>query len=100
MFAVSASRGDGISDLISGLVDYAHQFFGSSEGGLIGRARQRELLERAADSLQRSIAVVGSGEELVAEELRSAAYSLGRLLGEVDVEDILDVIFRDFCIGK
>jgi tRNA modification GTPase len=41
-----------------------------------------------------------SGEELIAEELRSAATTLGRLTGRVDVEDILDVIFRDFCIGK
>jgi tRNA modification GTPase len=99
-FAVSASRGDGLAGLISGLVDYAHEFFGSSEGGLIGRARQRELLERTVESLRRSIIEAGRGEELVAEELRSAAYSLGRLLGEVDVEDILDVIFREFCIGK
>jgi len=50
--------------------------------------------------LQRSIAIVGEGEELAAEELRSAASSLGRLLGRVDVEEILEVIFRDFCIGK
>ena len=41
-----------------------------------------------------------TGEELIAEELRSAATTLGRLTGRVDVEDILDVIFRDFCIGK
>jgi len=39
-------------------------------------------------------------EELIAEELRLAAQALGRLTGKVDVEDILDVIFRDFCIGK
>jgi tRNA modification GTPase len=39
-------------------------------------------------------------EELIAEELRGAATTLGRLTGRVDVEDILDVIFRDFCIGK
>jgi tRNA modification GTPase len=44
--------------------------------------------------------MIGSVEELAAEDLRRAAYSLGRLLGRVDVEDILDVIFRDFCIGK
>jgi tRNA modification GTPase len=44
--------------------------------------------------------VVGQGEELAAEELRTAALSLGRLLGRVDVEDILDVIFREFCVGK
>ena len=39
-------------------------------------------------------------EDLLAEELRIAARALGRLTGRVDVEDILDVIFRDFCIGK
>jgi tRNA modification GTPase len=39
-------------------------------------------------------------EDLLAEELRIAAYALGRLTGRVDVEDILDAIFRDFCIGK
>ena len=39
-------------------------------------------------------------EDFLAEELRIAARSLGRLTGRVDVEDILDVIFRDFCIGK
>jgi tRNA modification GTPase len=39
-------------------------------------------------------------EDIVAEELRLAARALGRLTGRVDVEDILDVIFRDFCIGK
>jgi tRNA modification GTPase len=50
--------------------------------------------------LQRSIDVVGKGEELAAEELRVAAHSLGRLLGRVDVEDILDMIFREFCVGK
>ena len=44
--------------------------------------------------------LVEEGEELAAEELRAAAYSLGRLLGRVDVEDILDVIFREFCVGK
>ncbi|MGA7388690.1 MAG: hypothetical protein WBW99_12290, partial [Pseudolabrys sp.] len=38
--------------------------------------------------------------DLLAEELRIAVRSLGRLTGRVDVEDILDVIFRDFCIGK
>jgi tRNA modification GTPase len=39
-------------------------------------------------------------EEIIAEELRSASSNLGRLLGRVDVEHILDAIFRDFCIGK
>ena len=62
--------------------------------------RQRRLLENVAASLERSLAAIGQGEELAAEDLRSAAMSLGRLLGRVDVEDILDVVFREFCIGK
>jgi len=100
MVAISASRGDGLAELIAALVRYAQEFFGSAEAGLIGRQRQRDLLRQAAASLQRSIDVIGSGEELAAEDLRSAAHALGRLLGQVDVEDILDVIFREFCIGK
>ncbi len=88
------------ANLIGALVGFAQDYFGSDEGGLIGRERQRKLLQQTAASLQRSIAVIGQGEELAAEDLRMAGYCLGRLLGRVDVEDILDVIFREFCIGK
>jgi tRNA modification GTPase len=99
-FEISASRGDGIQPLVAGLVAFAQDYFGSGEAGMIGRERQRKLLEQTAASLQRSISAVGMGEELAAEELRIAVHSLGSLLGRVDVDDILDVIFRDFCIGK
>jgi tRNA modification GTPase len=99
-FRISASRGAGIGELIAALVSFAQDYFGSGEGGLIGRERQRKLLDQTAAALRRSVAAVGQGEELVAEELRIAAYALGRLLGRVDVEDILDVIFREFCVGK
>ena len=99
-FRISASRGDGMPERVSALVGFAHDYFGSDDGGLIGRVRQRKLLQETAASLLRSIDVVATGEELAAEELRAAAHSLGRLLGRVDVEDILDVIFREFCIGK
>jgi len=100
VFQISASRGDGLSELIAALVGFAQNYFGGSEGGLIGRTRQRKLLQETAVSLRRCVQVVGQGEELAAEELRVAAHSLGRLLGRVDVEDILDVIFREFCVGK
>jgi len=99
-FRISARRGDGIAELVVALVGFAQDFFGASEGGLITRERQRKLLHEAVLSLRRSVAAIGQGEELAAEELRAAAYSLGRLLGRVDVEDVLDVIFREFCIGK
>jgi tRNA modification GTPase len=99
-FRISARHGDGVAELVAAITGFAQDYFGASEAGLISRERQRKLLQETAESLQRSVDMIGSGEELAAEDLRSAATSLGRLLGRVDVEDILDVIFRDFCIGK
>jgi tRNA modification GTPase len=99
-FGISARRGDGIGELVAALVAFAQDYFGANESGLISRERQRRLLQETADSLQRSIDMMAQGEEFAAEDLRVASYALGRLLGRVDVEDILDVIFRDFCIGK
>ncbi len=99
-FEISASGGDGIQELIAALIVFAQNYFGAGEGGLISRERQRKLLQETAVSLQRSLSVIPEGEELAAEDLRMAARSLGRLLGRVDVEDVLDVIFREFCIGK
>src|SRR3954466_15029294 len=99
-FRISASRGDGIGELIAAIIRFAQDYLGSEEGALIGRARHRKLLEETAASLRRSIGSVGKGEELAAEDLRMAAYLLGRLLGRGDVDEILDVIFSQFCIGK
>ena len=99
-FRISARRGDGIAELIAAIVRFAQDYFGAGEAALITRERQRALLRETADSLRGSLDAVALGEELAAEELRRAAMSLGRLLGRVDVEDILDVIFREFCIGK
>ncbi|MBX6323105.1 MAG: tRNA uridine-5-carboxymethylaminomethyl(34) synthesis GTPase MnmE [Rhodospirillaceae bacterium] len=62
------------------------------------RARHRRALEDCREALAR--ALHASQPELLAEDLRLAARALGRITGRVDVEDLLDVIFRDFCIGK
>jgi tRNA modification GTPase len=99
-FRISARRGDGVAELVGAMVAFAQDYFGANEGGLISRERQRKLLEETVGALQRSAEMIDSGEEFAAEDLRMAASSLGRLLGRVDVEDILDVIFREFCIGK
>jgi tRNA modification GTPase len=100
-FAISAVTGAGTDGLISALATYAGDYFSATESSIVTRARHRVVFEEAVASLDRALAhsVTGS-EELIAEELRSAATMLGRLIGRVDVEDILDVIFRDFCIGK
>jgi tRNA modification GTPase len=100
VFRISAKQGDGIPELIDAVISFARDFFGASEAGLITRERQRALLDQTATALRRSLETVRLGEELAAEELRVAVFALGKLLGRVDVEDLLDVIFREFCIGK
>jgi tRNA modification GTPase len=99
-FRISAKRGDGVTELVAAIVRFAETYFGGNDTALISRERQRKLLQETARSLGRALDVVGDGEELAAEELRAASTTLGRLLGRVDVEDVLDVIFREFCIGK
>ena len=100
-FSISATTGAGTDALLTALTAFARNYFSATEPALVTRARHRRALEDTVAALDRALAERGSGrEELIVEELRAAATTLGRLTGRVDVEDILDVIFRDFCIGK
>jgi tRNA modification GTPase len=83
------------------LTAYAERFLAGAESALVTRERHRHALQDTVAALRRALSDDLAGrEDLLAEELRIAAQALGRLTGRVDVEDILDVIFRDFCIGK
>jgi tRNA modification GTPase len=100
-FEISALHGTGVDDLLAELSLHASSVLQPSESVLITRERHRRVLQDAWDALRRALNSARNGaEDLIAEELRLAARALGRLTGRVDVEDILDVIFRDFCIGK
>jgi tRNA modification GTPase len=100
-FDVSAITGQGFEPLLAELGRYATDFLSGAESALVTRERHRQALESALAALRRARAPdVATREDLLAEELRMAGHALGRLTGRVDVEDVLDVIFRDFCIGK
>lgn len=97
---LSALSGEGVDALLDRLGRFARDFFGS-EPALVSRERHRKALESACHTLDRALAEAGQHrEDIIAEELRAAATILARLTGRIDVEDVLDVIFRDFCIGK
>jgi tRNA modification GTPase len=74
----------------------------ASPAPALTRARHREALEECRAALGRFLAATPASSEpaLAAEDLRLAARALGRITGRVDVDEVLDVIFRDFCIGK
>ncbi|MCB1551372.1 MAG: tRNA uridine-5-carboxymethylaminomethyl(34) synthesis GTPase MnmE, partial [Alphaproteobacteria bacterium] len=71
---------------------------GKQETPSLTRQRHRTALEKSLQALERSI--TAPLPELAAEDLRLAVRHLGSITGKVDVEDLLDMIFRDFCIGK
>ncbi len=101
--SISAANGAGIDVLVERLAGFAKEYFSTVETGIVTRARHRHLFEETVAAIDRALAEAAkpaAQEEFIAEELRLAATALGRLTGRIDVEDILDVIFRDFCIGK
>jgi tRNA modification GTPase len=100
-FQISALTGASFDVLVEALRRHAEAFFAGDEPSLITRQRHAAALTACAEALGRAAAEGAAGrEEVIAEEFRFATQALGRLTGRVDVEDILDVIFRDFCIGK
>ncbi|MBB98869.1 MAG: tRNA uridine-5-carboxymethylaminomethyl(34) synthesis GTPase MnmE [Rhodobacteraceae bacterium] len=98
-FRLSALTGEGLADLISALGAFARDAVGSTSDPVATRDRHRRWIAVARESLTAAISG-GRPLELRAEDLRTAADALGRIAGRVGVEDLLDVIFSEFCIGK
>jgi tRNA modification GTPase len=96
--ALSARSGEGIEALLQLLMAEAEARVGRGAEGVITRLRHRRALEDCSEALRRSLAAEAA--ELAAEDLRLALRALARVAGRVDVQDLLDVIFADFCIGK
>lgn len=97
---LSAKTGAGMADLVAILAEAAETGLSAGEASVVTRARHRDALEDCRSHMVAAVQAWGGEPELVAEDLRLAARALGRVTGRVDVEDLLDVIFRDFCIGK
>jgi len=95
---VSAQTGVGLERLEEILSERVRMLCTGLESPAISRARHRDLVAEAVSALQASIEE--SDAVLVAENIRAAVFSLGRIVGRVDVEDVLDRIFSTFCIGK
>jgi tRNA modification GTPase len=97
---ISAKTGTGLDSFMAQLTREVAARLGSADTAApaITRARHREVLVECVAALDR--ARRGRDAELIAEDLRLAARALGRITGRVGVEDVLDLIFREFCIGK
>ncbi|RME65888.1 MAG: tRNA uridine-5-carboxymethylaminomethyl(34) synthesis GTPase MnmE, partial [Alphaproteobacteria bacterium] len=99
-WAVSARTGAGIDIFLAALCERLAAEFTPPAAPALTRVRHRQALEEALAALHRADAMLARDMVLAAEDLRLAARALGRITGRVDVEDVLDRIFADFCIGK
>jgi tRNA modification GTPase len=97
-FAISARSGDGMADLRAHLAGWAAATVRPGEPALLAHARHRQVFLEAAGQLEAASAA--ALPELRAEALRMATRAFGRIGGRVDVDDVLDVIFSRFCVGK
>jgi tRNA modification GTPase len=100
VFPLSLKSGDGVELFLQALAGAVRGRMEAGAGAapMLTRARHRAAVAACRDALVRASAA--ALPELAAEDLRLAARGLGRITGAVDVEELLDVIFRDFCIGK
>tara|TARA_Y100000588_G_C14215108_1_gene908443 strand:- start:276 stop:1607 length:1332 start_codon:yes stop_codon:yes gene_type:complete len=98
ILGVSAKTGEGFEEFQLKLNQDVKNYFRNNEQPVLTRVRHREALEEALVSLNRSSQA--KLPELVAEDIRLAVRSIGKITGRVDVEDVLDIIFNEFCIGK
>lgn len=100
-FVVSAKTGLGLPRLLDFLGSKAIESIGSGDGAIVSNVRQASYISACAGSLDRTIDALEKAQvEIVCEYLRAASDDLSRLIGKIDVEDILGSIFSRFCIGK
>jgi tRNA modification GTPase len=96
---LSLKTGEGLAEVLEAIGNAVRfRLDRPREPVILTRARHRQSLLQAVQALERAAA--GADAELMAEDVRIAIRAVGRISGRVDVEDLLDVIFRDFCIGK
>ena len=100
LFFVSAKTGKGIKELLNKIHQHILNETKEEENGeyFFTNERQKEDLKKALKNLQ--AAIREKDEEIVAEYLRSASSNFERILGKLDIEDVLGEIFSSFCIGK
>lgn len=99
---ISTRSGTGMEDLIAAIVARLETLYAPRGTSGPTRRRHRAALEECRFALDRALHAPPdiTAPELLAEDVRMAVRALGRITGRVDVEDLLDIIFRDFCIGK
>lgn len=103
MVPISAKTGSGLPELTETLAEIGRRITGDTDETLVTNIRHYEALVRAATALVRvqdGLKVAMLPPDLIAQDLREALYHLGEIVGEISTDEVLENIFRKFCIGK
>jgi len=98
--SISLKTGEGVPALLELLQQKVQQKLEGDGAPLLTRPRHRHALQEAREHLRHGVKAPQNQPELLAEDLRLAMRAIGRITGRVDIEELLDFVFRDFCIGK
>ncbi|WP_058321624.1 tRNA uridine-5-carboxymethylaminomethyl(34) synthesis GTPase MnmE [Sinorhizobium sp. GL28] len=97
---ISTRTGEGMDRLLDEIAAHLPDLSGRTSLALPSRRRHVDSLRQALRAIEESLAGQHYGLDIRAEQLRLAGDAIGRITGRVDVENLLDVIFSEFCIGK
>ncbi len=96
----SAENGDGIAELMSAITDKINKITGNGESVLMINARTYDLVQTAADELKNAIEKSNGDYDILSEHVRYAADAIGKILGVIGANEVLDMTFSQLCLGK
>ena len=100
IFPISVSSGTGLDAALDWIEATVSDRFSPTRSPGLTRARHRDCVLRARESVVRAISALDRAPELAAEDLRSALLAIEELGGRADMDGVLDRVFSRFCIGK
>lgn len=97
---VSAKTGDGMRGLIDAIREKIAKIAHTGESVLMINARTYDLIKTATDELKNAMSVVGDDYDILSEHVRYAADAIGKILGVIGTDEVLDMTFSQLCLGK
>ena len=97
---VSAKTGAGVDTLIRALKTRVNEIGGGQESELMINARTYDLVKTAANELESALSVPDTDYDILAEHIKYAADAIGKILGQIETNEILDITFSQLCLGK
>ena len=96
----SAQTGEGIDELLNAIRKKMHTILDGAENSIVINARTYKLLADTEIELEHAIQKFDGNYDIFAEHVRTAADNIGKILGTISANDVMDATFSQLCLGK